>query len=192
MPTIDLRMIELPASDTETLVKIGELRVRAWSTLIPQAESMGTWLDEFEASSRHWVVYRGYELIAAARMSVHQHIEEVPDPECYVGVFGEPVPAPIASFNRLVVDPSARGLRISRRLDLVRLDAAEGMGCRCAIGSISSGEHRLRQMAELGFTVVGPGNPDPRPPCCYGPRSMMVVYCPLPRTCTFACAGIPN
>jgi GNAT superfamily N-acetyltransferase len=172
--------VEIAPRDRPLLDRIGRLRVRAWSTLIPEAAAMEIWLDGFEAAARHWVVYRGDELIAAARLSVHQGIEDVPDPECFVGVFREPIPTPIASFNRLVVDPSARELGISRRLDLVRLEAAEAMGCRCAIGSTPAGEKRIRQMVELGFVVVGLGNPDHHPPCCYGPRPV-VLFRPLPR-----------
>jgi GNAT superfamily N-acetyltransferase len=176
----DLRIEEVRCPNPELLTRIGQLRVMAWATEIPQAAAMGEWLDEFEGCACHWVVFRGCELVAAARLSIHQSLADVPDPECFVGIFREPPPTPIASFNRLVVHPSARGFGLSRRLDEARLDFAEALGCRCAIGSTPSGYLRIRQMEEFGFVVVGLGNPDLRPPCCYGPRPV-VVMCHLPR-----------
>jgi len=178
-----LRIEEVRSPDSDLLARIGQLRVRAWATEIEQAAAMGEWLDEFETRGCHWVVFRGEELVGAARLSIHQSLADVPDPECFVGVFPEPPPAPIASFNRLVVDPAARGTGLSRKLDELRLDFAEAQGCRCAIGSTPAGERRVRQMGELGFVVVGLGNPDLKPPCCYGPRPV-VIMCRLPRAGT--------
>ena len=61
----DVLLVEMPASDVVTLSQIGLLRVRAWATLIPEATAMETWLDGFEAVARHWVVFRGQQLVAA-------------------------------------------------------------------------------------------------------------------------------
>jgi hypothetical protein len=41
----------------------------------------------------------------------------VPDASIYEGVFSEPPPGPIASFNRLVVHPAYRGAGLSREFD---------------------------------------------------------------------------
>ena len=78
--------------------------------------------------------------------------------ESFTGVFSEPPPAPIASFNRLVVDPPVRGVGLGERLDLLRLNAGERMGCGCAL-LVSHSERRVMHMVKLGFTVVGPGEP---------------------------------
>ncbi len=174
----EFRLLKVPTPDADLLARIGKLRVRAWTTLIPQAAAMGAWLDEFEDAAHHWVVFHGSELVAAARMSIHAALDLVPDPECFAGVFGEPPEAPIASFNRLVVDGPWRGFGLSRQLDEARLNFAMASGCRSVIGSTPAGEGRLRQVAGLGFVVVGEGNLDHRPPCCFGPRPM-VYWKPL-------------
>src|SRR4051812_39912587 len=125
----DFKILEVPPTDCILIEKIGQLRVRAWATEIPEVVKMGIWLDQFDNVGRHWVVLREGEPIAAARMTINQSLAEVPKPEVYVGVLSEPLPAPIASINRLVVDPSARGLGLSRQLDLCRIEAAEASGC---------------------------------------------------------------
>jgi hypothetical protein len=52
------------------------------------------WLDEFELSARDGVIFNDAEPVVAARMSVHQRLDDVPDAEIYEGVFAAPLPAP--------------------------------------------------------------------------------------------------
>ena len=178
MANLELR--EIPSTDRAMIQRIGELRVRAWQTEVPQAVRMVTWLDEFEWVARHWAFLRDGQPVAAARLSVHPSINDVPDSENYTGLFSEPPPAPVASFNRLVVDPSVRGMGLSEQLDLLRLDVAEAMGCCSAVGATPSGERRVSHMVKLGFVVVGPGNPYSHPPLCYLPPPIVMI-CHLPR-----------
>ena len=101
--------VEIDPHDRPLLEKIGRLRVLAWSTVIPDAAAKvgDCWLDEYELEARHWCIFHDGEPVAAARMSVHQRNEDVPDAEVYEGVFAEPLAAPIASINRLVTHPEA-------------------------------------------------------------------------------------
>ena len=166
----------------ETLLReIGRLRVAAWETETSRAAEMDIWLDEFNRSARHWVVFCEGMPVAAARLSVHASLAEVPDAESYADVFTQPPPAPIASLNRLVVHPSARGAGLSKRLDRIRLDAAEAMGCRSAILSTASGPRRIRQLLGWGFELAGYGPRFEKPPLCYLPAPA-VLLCRLPRT----------
>ena len=154
--------VEIDPHDRVLLEKIGRLRVLAWSTVMPDvAQKTESWLDEFELVARHWCIFHDGEPVAAARMSVHHRIEETPDAEVYDGVFAEPPPAPIASFNRLVAHPSFRGRGFSRKLDEVRLKAAVAAGCQSAIGDTHAGEYRLNQLKSLGFRVIGPSREYP-------------------------------
>ena len=154
----------------ETLLReIGRLRVAAWETETSRAAEMDIWLDEFDRSARHWVVFCEGMPVAAARLSVHASLAEVPDAESYADVFTQPPPAPIASLNR------------SKRLDRIRLDAAEAMGCRSAILSTASGPRRIRQLLGWGFELAGYGPRFEKPPLCYLPAPA-VLLCRLPRT----------
>ena len=145
---------------------IGKLRVRAWKTEVPQAIQMVAWLDEFDQIARHWAFLRDGQPVAAARLSVHCSINDVPDSENYTGLFSEPPQAPIASFNRLVVDPTVRGMGLSEQLDRLRLDVAEAMQCQCVVLSTSAGPRRVTHLVKLGFAVVGQGNPCLHSPVC--------------------------
>ena len=101
---VELELREIAVSEWEIIERIGKLRVRAWRNDKPEMTEITHWLDDFDRTARHWAVVRDGEPLAAARLSVHACMEEVPDYEGYIGVFVTPPPAPIASFNRLVVD----------------------------------------------------------------------------------------
>jgi GNAT superfamily N-acetyltransferase len=166
--------------DEGLLRQIGRLRVEAWQTETSRATEMPTWLDDSDRAARHWVVFRGGAPVAAARMSAHTSLDDVPDAESYTGVFSQPPPDPIASLNRLVVHPSARGLGLSKRLDLMRLDAAEKIGCRSVVLSTASGPRRVEQLIGWGFELIGYGPRFRKPPLCYL-LPPAVLLCRLPR-----------
>src|ERR1700677_84161 len=128
-----MELREFSHPDEDLLEKIGALRVEAWKTEAPSAADMGTWLDEFDRSARHWAVFDDGVLLASARLTTHASLTDVPESESYLGMFREPPAAPVGSLNRLVVHPSARGQGLSKRLDLVRLEAAGKMGCRWGV-----------------------------------------------------------
>ena len=166
--------------DEALLCQIGRLRIEAWETETSKAADMTNWLDEFDHTARHWVVFRQGVPVAAARLSVHKRLTEAPDAESYAGVFAEAPQGPIASFNRLVVHPSARGAGLSKRLDLVRLDVAEKIGCRSVVLSTASGPKRVKQLIGWGFELAGYGPRFHKPPLCYLPPPA-VLLCQLPR-----------
>lgn len=175
---VDLR--EITDIDPVLLEQIGRLRVVAWATVIEKATDLGSWVDAFDPKARHWVVYQGAELVAAARMTIHPSLDEVPDAESYSGMFQEPLPPPIASLNRLVVHPSARRMGLSKALDVARLEAAERLGCHSAILSTASGPNRVRQVQGWGFEWIGYGPRFLNPPLCHLPPPAVLV-CRLPR-----------
>ncbi len=175
---MDLR--EITHIDPVLLEQIGRLRVWAWATVIERATELESWVDAFDLEARHWVVYQGSDLVAAARMTIHQSLDDVPDAESYSGMFQEPPPAPIASLNRLVVHPSARRLGLSKALDVARLETAERLGCRSALLSTASGPNRVRQVQGWGFERVGYGPRFANPPLCHLPPPAVLV-CRLPR-----------
>lgn len=175
-----MELREFSVIDDRLLVEIGRLRVRAWSTETAAAEAMGCWVDEFDRAAIHWAVFDEGTLVAAARLTVHQEVTEVPEAESYADVFRDPPAGPIASLNRLVVDPSTRGLGLSKRLDLVRLQMAEARGCRSAILSTASGPHRVKQLIGWGFEAMGCGSHFRHPPLCYL-SAPVVLRCRLPR-----------
>ena len=151
--------VEFDPRNRTLLEKVGRLRVLAWSTALPEeALRVGCWLDEFELVARHWCIFRDGEPVAAARISFHDRLEDVPDAPVYDGL-GLTLTPPIASFNRLVIHPDCRGQRFSRKLDAVRLaicgDAV------CCVAHTEDIARRVRQLETLGFEKVGGLVPNP-------------------------------
>jgi len=173
---VELELCEIAVTEREMIERIGELRVRAWRAETLQSPLITSWLEDFERIARHWAFLRDGQPVASARLSVHGCIEEIPDYEGYVGVFRTMPAAPIASFNRLVVDPCVRGLGLSNKLDLIRLEAAEAMGCKCAVLATPTGNRRVQQLVKVGFEVVGLGNLLLHSPVCSNVLPTLVIY----------------
>jgi hypothetical protein len=153
------QLCEIAASNVTMLEQICLLRSRAWATALPQAGCRASRPDRFDPVARHWVVLRNGEPVAAARLNVHQGVNDLPARGSYPDEIENQLPAPIASLSRLVVDPSLWGLGQSQRLDRVRVEAARQMGCSNAVSATLAGRKRIRQLEGLGFRVLGHGKP---------------------------------
>jgi hypothetical protein len=78
---------------------------------------------------------------------------------------------------------------VSKSLDLIRLSTAENLGCRSALLSTASGDHRVQQLLGWGFELAGYGSRFEKPPLCYLPAPA-VLLCRLPRVRCEAKAAI--
>jgi hypothetical protein len=159
----DLEPVELNARDPSVLAEIGELRVRAWSSFVPDLSArLGLWNDDHDKSSRHWGVFYGQKLGAAARLSAHQELSDVPDAEVYAGALPIDLLPPIFSLNRLVIEPEFRGGGLSNKLDAVRMAAIPRMPTTVTVlAATPAGPKRLSQLMGLGFEPLGQPRPEP-------------------------------
>lgn len=145
---------ETLASDTARLQQIGRLRSRAWQTEASFTGNSDVWLDEYDASAMHFAFFDGEEPVAAARLTVHESVREIPHAEIQDHAFPSEPPLPVAYLSRLVVEPGYRKQGLGTRLDEVRIAKAIELGC----GSIVArpvDDRRVRQLEALGFTIVG-------------------------------------
>lgn len=143
-------------NDQKTLLKIQELRWLAWSANgeVPDFIAKQDILrDEHDKHGIHWTILHAGNVIAAARLCIHDDVASSPDPEALDG-YEELVGLPVASLTRLVVHPEFRGQRLSNILDLVRISHAQGHGAR-SIVSIGEIEYRMRKLESLGFSRLG-------------------------------------
>jgi GNAT superfamily N-acetyltransferase len=154
--TQPLELMEI-FDDPALMKQIAELRVEAWRTFISIESGTQAWANPFDPIARHRVLLDTTVVVAAARLSIHKHIEEVPEAEVYRGIFPSPLPHPIASINRLVIHPRYRGRNLTTRLDEARIEAAERYGCRCIVGWTNSGDKRVAQLTSHGFQLIGKG-----------------------------------
>ncbi len=143
-----------PEIDSFYLDAIAKLRVSVWSHQLGRtAFSEEKWSDEHDLHAFHWVVMNDEnELIASARLCVHNTIAEFPDFDEIQGLVTE-LPAPIAMMTRLVVSPSYQRLGISRKLDLARLQKAKQMGTKSSVLQVPY--YRIKSVEKLGFKCLG-------------------------------------
>jgi GNAT superfamily N-acetyltransferase len=141
------------------LEEIYVLRVNAWRSRNDKFPAIGRWYDPDDEQSVHWGVRDGGQIVAAARMSIHETIASVPSAEIFDGLFHPARSGRIAALNRLVVARSHRGRGYSQALDEVRIAYAREAGCRHVIGETDAGRNRIRQLGLLGFEAVGTARP---------------------------------
>ena len=143
-----------------TLERIYMARVQAWREREPEFPVMSRWSDahDLSAEAMHWAVFDGDTLAAAARLTVHAALADIPNAEVYAGVMSDDLPGPIGALARLFVLQRYAGRGLSRALDLARIEAARYAGCRCVIGATLDGKARVREMQEIGFQVISRAN----------------------------------
>ena len=147
--------IEFSPDDPHMLSAIGKLRVKAWKARQPAFPDMAAWIDGFDHIARHWVILADGSPVAAARMTVHAVLSSVPNAEIFAGSFPEGLSGPIASINRLVVDPAFSGTGLSRVLDEIRISAARKMSCANIVVETFANTPRVPALEALGFEVMG-------------------------------------
>ena len=144
--------------DEETLEAVYRLRVEAWRQRLNIPPEITRWKDPCDADAMHWVFVQERRPIAAARLTIHREVGEVPD-AAVIAHLVTSLPAPIASINRCVVSPDFRGGGLSSQLDSLRMDAARLNGCKSVVATISD-ERRCSSLERHGFIRLGAGLPD--------------------------------
>lgn len=153
----------LEVADAETIDEICRLRARVWEATGQAAATAfpdGGWRDPYDSDCLHWIIRddRG-RLVAAARVTVHDRLEEVPEAEEY-SRYGLRLPGPIAAPARVVVLAEAQGGGLARRLLDAQDAFARRVGARHAVRQASPAMVRL--LVRRAWRILGPATPDPR------------------------------
>jgi predicted GNAT family N-acyltransferase len=138
---------------SELVPRTFRFRYEIWSRgaeLRADLHSQGLITDEHDLHARHWAVFDGDKLVAAARMCVHDQQNDSPD---FVAFSQVQLPIPVATINRLVVHPSARKLGLAYKLDHCRIEAAKKDGAKCVVGTAV--QERIAPLQRLGFKLIG-------------------------------------
>lgn len=152
------------ASDAPTLEAIYRLRAAVWretGDIAQAAFADGRWSDEHDPASLHWIVRDGDELVAAARLSVHERLADVPEAEEYAAV-GLELEGRIAAPARVVVAAVARRHGLAWQLLDAQDAAARADGCAFAVRQSSPAMSRL--LRRRGWQDRGLARPDERFP----------------------------
>ncbi|NQT16886.1 MAG: GNAT family N-acetyltransferase [Planctomycetes bacterium] len=153
----------LEIAEAETIDEICRLRARVWEATGQAAATAfpdGGWRDPYDSDCPHWIIrdHRG-RLVAAARVTVHDRLEEVPEAEEYLR-YGLRLPGPIAAPARVVVLAEAQGGGLARRLLDAQDAFARRAGARHAVRQASPAMVRL--LVRRAWRILGPATPDPR------------------------------
>jgi GNAT superfamily N-acetyltransferase len=140
----------------EIMNDIGRFRVKTWRNekgIDPIFFSKDSWLDEIDENARHWIITQNNMIVASARLSFHEFIDDVP----YANflhyehrlLFND---FPLASINRLVVSPEFRGRGFAKLLDMDRVKVAQEFGIKEIIAFPQFS--RLESLEKLGFSLI--------------------------------------
>jgi predicted GNAT family N-acyltransferase len=140
----------------ERMEEIGRFRIRAWRNengINPTFFSQEVWIDSIDTNAHHWIITKDDTIVAAARLSFHGCIEEVPYAD-FLHDEHRPLfqKSPIASINRLVVDPAFRGRGFAKILDNERINLAANAGSKIMIAFPQLS--RLMHLQKLGFNLI--------------------------------------
>lgn len=150
--------------DPAVIEQICRLRVEVWREAghdVEVAFPDGVWRDEWDAVSRHWVVYAGTKVVAAARWCVHVQLRDVPEADQYLR-YGLKLAGPIAAPSRVVVARAWQHRGLARTFLDLQDEASRTAGVRYAVRQASPAMVRL--LVHRGWQIIGAAEPDPRFP----------------------------
>jgi predicted GNAT family N-acyltransferase len=146
----DWKVMRFKGVENCPIDEVRELRRLCWPAIYGAGYSLE---DGFDEDAWHWTVSLANRVIAAARLTTHQHLLDVPDAHLCISLLPLALPVPIGYFSRLVVSPEARGNGLAGKLDTLRLGACRDFGVQSVACSWtpSSGIGRRQQLMEFGF-----------------------------------------
>lgn len=161
-----MNQLELKKVDTSAeLAEIYKFRARVWNSsegIAVNAFPTGEWRDKHDSMALHWIVTNERDqMVGAARLSLHERIEDVVEPEQYLR-YGVECDGLIAAPDRVVVCPSARRQGIAQRLLDAQDKASIDAGAACALRQASPAMCRL--VAKRDWYLLGPASIDSRFP----------------------------
>ena len=167
-----------PIITEEDIEKSGHLRVVAWNNILPNKMDIDSWLDEFEAAAKHWGIFHNNDLVASARLTIHNSLPDLPDIDTWRALINILPQQRFGLISRLVIHPSYQGLGLSKVLDEIRIEAAEQADCRFIVVATADHQRRLTQLNRIGFFQIGEGGTISIAESL-GPPVLLI--CPLPR-----------
>jgi hypothetical protein len=152
MESVNFECVKVNFSDYVN--EIGTLRGEVWKTVKgfdKNAFPGELWIDDYDLSAIHWVVFDQQKIIASARLGIYYTYEDIPYMEM-MKPYESHLNLPVASLNRLVVKPEYSGQFISKILDVARVDEAKKNNAKTIIGQAVS--NRISWLEILGFDFI--------------------------------------
>lgn len=150
----------------DKLREIAELRWRVWKPILAKSEfssmqGASDWIDPVDQEAIHFIIMELDDpsvIAAAARLSIHQTVRELPVPGI-IETFPDWTPqAPLAMLGHLVVAPHDRHHSFAHRLVMQRNEHARQGGARTAV--LTAVPWRVATCGRDGFEMLGPIAPE--------------------------------
>ena len=136
------------------------LRLRALAgRCISLAPAVARWLDPrdpHDLRAMHWGVFRGAELVAAARLCLQADVDELPDAALFHG-FDVDLPEPVAVMSHCVVDARLRDMGLEGMLDAIRIERARQLRLGAVI-AVARSPRRIVALEAQGFDALEPAS----------------------------------
>ncbi|AWB68724.1 hypothetical protein C2869_21020 [Saccharobesus litoralis] len=139
---------------TRLIESVGRFRFQQWRTAnmnMSNTLKAQTWIEAQDELAWHWLSSVEGQVIASARLSIHNSLSDLPEGELYKGL-DDLYPQKIASFNRLIVDEGYRGLGVAANLVQCRIEQAAYLGAKSI--ALDCPQHRVKAMQQVGFETV--------------------------------------
>ena len=141
--------------------EIGRLRYLAWKDvegINKDFFSRGLWVDDYDKISHLWIICYKEQIVATARLSIHNGINEIPWNDLIPKEALKLINPPVATISRLCVHPDFRKKGLSRPLDLVRIKEATELKVNAIIAEPIL--ERFNTLEKYGYQHFGYfGNP---------------------------------
>jgi GNAT superfamily N-acetyltransferase len=150
--------------DPRQIDAICRLRARVWRVANGIAQNAfpdGVWRDPYDDLAVHWMVHDEGRLIAAARLLLHERIEDAIEAFQYAR-YAIRWQGLIAAPDHVVVCPSAQGRGIASLLLAAQEEMARADGATFAIRQASP--RMVQLLVRRGWRLHGPALPDARFP----------------------------
>ncbi len=145
-------------SDFTRLPEIYNLRCVAWENgPFPNSINFTNYpngfQDKLDVQSIHFFSTNWHdEIIAAARLTVLHHFEDLPYPKIFTSFSDYPRERPFLFYSRLVIHPAYRKIGLKQKMDKIRLQYQQDHRFAFAVATATEG--RANELLQYGFRKV--------------------------------------
>jgi hypothetical protein len=145
-------------TDVHRLDEIYKLRCTAWEQS-PYPNSINFekfpngYSDTLDEKSIHFVSFNSSnEIIAASRLTVLHHFEDLPYPKIFTSVNDWPKERPFLFYSRLVIHPNYRKLGLKEKMDKTRIEYQLQNSIYFSVATAT--KERAEELTHYGFTSI--------------------------------------
>lgn len=145
----------------DMLQEIAALRLRVWQPYVDKSNNarrrtLADWIDAVDHKAYHLTIMDLDDptmIAGAARLSLHDSLDDIPEPSIPRNFPDWRPDLPYAVFGRLVVEPHDRHHGFAHRLDARRNELARELGAKMAL--MLAAPWRRESLEKIGCETIG-------------------------------------